>query len=227
MIVEFEDDEDDLITRVCDKCEGGYTPSPSQFRCIPKIEYSVIDLDDQELSADDLYLLAASTPVRVADLENDVWIVPCKDGFYWDDTDSNPDNWRCVECLIEDCVVCSSDIECTECSEGKLLQADGSECIDYLECIVPHHLQPERLEERDGKWICTECNVGEYFCEEDECDDGAGCYSCADDLDENCRNCGIIEDIDDTDDVLQCFNCAPGFIVGNDGYCQIPSIEGC
>jgi len=36
----------DLISRVCDKCEGGYTPSPSQYRCIPKIEFSEIELED-------------------------------------------------------------------------------------------------------------------------------------------------------------------------------------
>lgn len=52
-------EENELITRVCDKCEGGYTPSPSQYRCIPKIEFSEIDLEDQELSENDLFVTSS------------------------------------------------------------------------------------------------------------------------------------------------------------------------
>ena len=36
----------DILFRLCDKCEGGYTPSPSQMRCIPKIEFAEVPLED-------------------------------------------------------------------------------------------------------------------------------------------------------------------------------------
>lgn len=62
--VEEDEDENDWILWACDKCEGGYTPSPSQSRCIPKIEFAVIPLDEQELEdEEELKLQGPTTPV--------------------------------------------------------------------------------------------------------------------------------------------------------------------
>jgi hypothetical protein len=125
-------------------------------------------------------------------LDNDIWIIECLEGFYWDNTDSDPNKWRCVECEIEHCTVCSDMWTCDECEGDWFPEADMSACIEPIECIVPPNLQPERLEEIDGKWVCTECDYGQYFCL-DTCVESNMCYPCSDAHSE-CKSCGIVDE---------------------------------
>ena len=189
---------------------------------------SVVDYDKQDLPAGwtpaGPLLALADAPEeqedRAPDFVNDVWILKCNDGFYWDDAHEDPTEWTCVPCVIEDCSKCSSDLICDECVEGMLLEYDQSECIEFKDCIVPTHLQPERLEVIDNKWVCTECDIGQfYFDGNDEMD--PGCYSCIDFVDQNCRACGIIEGD------LTCFGCTPGFVVNDQGNCESPHLPNC